>query len=107
MTMTMTVHELAAAMVSAASERYELTGPLEAPEGPCLAAALRVMIDQVLPEVPEPLDRGHDAVVRWADRQITRVQLLALCDALEEVEVRQLKSQLQLLQEQDEWEGLP
>lgn len=73
---------LAAAMVAAYCERYELIGPFEKPTGPCLAAALRVMVDQVLPEVPEP-STNHDAVVRWSERMRRRAQFQGLCDALE------------------------
>ena len=78
----MSTHDIATAMVAAYCERYELTGPFEEPEGPCLAAALRVMVDQVLPEVPEPPDGIH-AVVRWSERMRRRAQLLSLCDVLE------------------------
>jgi hypothetical protein len=46
----MTSPELAAAMVAAYDDRYDRTGPLEDPVAPCLAAALRVMVDQVVPE---------------------------------------------------------
>jgi len=78
----MNTHDIATAMVAAYCERYELTGPFEESEGPCLAAALRVMVEQVLPEVPEP-PVGFHAVVRSFERMCRRAQLQELCDVLE------------------------
>jgi hypothetical protein len=79
------VRELATAMVAAYRERYELTGPLEEPEAPCLAAALRVMLERVLPETPEPDGAAFMSVVRWSEHMRRRAQLQGLCDALEGV----------------------
>ena len=79
----MTTHDIATAMVAAYCDRYELTGPLEDPEGPCLAAALRVMVEKVLPEMPEPEGAASILVGRWSAHMRRRAQLQELCDVLE------------------------
>jgi hypothetical protein len=79
----MSTHDIATAMVAAYCERYELTGPFEESEGPCLAAALRVMVDQVLPEMPEPEGAASMLVGRWSVHMRRRAQLQELCDVLE------------------------
>ena len=79
----MNAHDIATAMVAAYCERYELTGPFEESEGPCLAAALRVMVEQVLPEMPEPEGAASMLVGRWSVHMRRRAQLQELCDVLE------------------------
>jgi hypothetical protein len=78
----MTSPELAAAMVAAYCERYELAGPLEDPEGPCLAAALRVMVEQVVPEDLRECASFTNEAIRL-NLQYVRQKHLALVDALE------------------------
>ena len=78
----MTNPELAAAMVAAYCERYELTDPLEDPEGPCLAAALRVMVEQVVPEdLGECASFTHEAIRQ--NLQYVRQKHLAIAAELE------------------------
>ena len=75
--------ELAAAMVAAYDDRYDRTGPLEDPVAPCLAAALRVMVEQV---VPDELDYMRAAIPDtgwWGKHDLIRSELLALVAALE------------------------
>ena len=74
----MTNPELAAAMVAAYDDRYDRTGPLEDPVAPCLAAAVLVMAEQVVPQIPD------DCTADVFNRQLRiRSELLALVDALE------------------------
>jgi hypothetical protein len=55
----MTPTETAAAMIEAYAERYDLTGPLEDPIAPCLAAALRALPpDADLPAVIDALEQA-------------------------------------------------
>ena len=79
----MTNPELAAAMVAAYQKEWRKhIGPLEDPEGPCLAAALRVMVEQVVPEdLGECASFTHEAIRQ--NLQYVRQKHLALVDALE------------------------
>ena len=73
----------AQAIVKAFDDRYELLGPLEDDwQEQCIAAALCALADQVVPE--EPL-YGGDQRWEWERdaRQISRKQLLAIADELE------------------------
>ena len=85
----MTSPELAAAMVAAYDDRYDRTGPLEDPVAPCLAAAVLVMVEKVVPDEPEPKQSAMPfsdwnlKVERWDARLLIRRELLALVDALE------------------------
>ena len=79
----MTNPELAAAMVAAYQKEWrEHIGPLEDPEGPCLAAALRVMVDQVVPEDLRECASFTNEAIRL-NLQYVRQKHLALVDALE------------------------
>jgi hypothetical protein len=72
----------AASIVQAFDDRYELLGPLEDDwQEQCLAAALRAVADQVVPE--EPL-YGGDQRWEWERdaRQSSRKKMLAIADEL-------------------------
>jgi hypothetical protein len=48
--------------------------------GDCLAAALKAVADELLPEEPQPL--GADfGVIRWSERQRLRHKLLVIADS--------------------------
>ncbi len=80
----MTSPELAAAMVAAYQKEWrEHIGPLEDPESTCLAAALRVMVDHVVPDEPKPPVRRIPDTGWWGKHDLIRSELLALVDALE------------------------
>jgi hypothetical protein len=74
--------ELAAAMVAAYDDRYDRTGPLEDPVAPCLAAAVLVMVEQVVPEdLRECASFTNEAIS--LNLQYVRQKHLALVAALE------------------------
>ncbi len=76
--------ELAAAMVAAYQKEWrEHIGPLEDPEGPCLAAALRVMVDQVVPDEPDYMRAAISDTGWWDKHDLIRSELFALVAALE------------------------
>jgi hypothetical protein len=80
----MTNPELAAAMVAAYDDRYDRTGPLEDPVAPCLAAALRVMVEQVVPVELHP--QVYEDCCQYSDVQTragVRAQFLAIAAELE------------------------
>jgi hypothetical protein len=79
----MTNPELAAAMVAAYDDRYDRTGPLEDPVAPCLAAALRVMVEQVVPDEPDYMRAAIPDTGWWGKHDLIRSELLALVAALE------------------------
>ena len=74
--------ELAAAMVAAYDDRYDRTGPLEDPVAPCLAAAVLVMVEQVVPEDLRECASFTNEAIRL-NLQYVRQKHLALVAALE------------------------
>jgi hypothetical protein len=78
----MTNPELAAAMVAAYCERYDRTGPLEDPWAPCLAAAVLVMVDQVVPDEPDYMRAAIPDTGWWDKHDLIRSDLFALVAAL-------------------------
>jgi hypothetical protein len=78
----MTNPELAAAMVAAYDDRYDRTGPLEDPVAPCLAAALRVMVEQVVPEDLRECANFTNEAIRL-NLQYVRQKHLAIAAELE------------------------
>jgi hypothetical protein len=81
----MTSPELAAAMVAAYDDRYDRTGPLEDPVAPCLAAALRVMVDQVVPDEPDYMRATILDTGWWDKHDLIRSELFAIAAALQEI----------------------
>ena len=79
----MTNPELAAAMVAAYDGRYDRTGPLEDPVAPCLAAALRVMVDEMVPDEPDYMRAASPDTGWWDKHDLIRSELFALAAELE------------------------
>jgi hypothetical protein len=73
----------AQATLDAYDNRYEMVGPLETWQEPCLAAAIRELVEQTLPEegIPdwEPAYKLHER----QQRQRIRAQQLAVAAELE------------------------
>lgn len=80
----------ARAMAQAFDDRYELCGPFDYNwHEVCLAAALRVLADHVVPKGPKPSANSDYHLMNWTksldqyyQRQQTRAEILALAAEL-------------------------
>jgi hypothetical protein len=80
----------AQAIVKAFDNRYENCGPFDDWQEVCLAAALRAVADQVVPQTPRPSADSDHNLMQWsktldqyAQRQQTSAELLAIAAELE------------------------
>ena len=79
----------AQAIVQAFDDRYELLGPLEDDwQEQCLAAALRAVADEVVPDMDEPesgaYNEMHCDIELFTDHQRKRATIIAIATELED-----------------------